>query len=281
MKVLVAVDQDLESRLALRYACHLLEHFDASVDAIHVRKDVSEVILADFEVPFLKTDRQAKLEEDTREVEQAISDACEICLAGKVPCTPRILTAAEPAEVIIKEARAGDYDLLVLGCHRVSAIKGMLLGQVHTQVINSCQRPVLIVRELRHINRVLVAYSGSSCDDQALHFIAPLLARKRPHITVMHVQDTELGESDEFSQACLRKGESLLKNLEHEPETKSVAGDVVDEIIREINLGNHDLVVVGAQGLGKTGYLNILSDRSLQIIRRTTRPVLLYRQKRV
>ena len=278
MKVLVAVDQDLESRLALRYACHLVEHFDAQVDAIHVKKDVGNIILEDFDIPFLKKDHKRKIDEQTKEVEAAISDACEICLEGKVPCEPRILVG-DPAEVILREASENDVDLIVLGCHRSSALREMLLGQVHTQVINHATRPVLIVRELRNIQRILVAYSGSSCDESALNFIGPMLLRKKPAITLMHVRDTDDQESQEFADACVLKGESTLKKLEHLPQTKLVEGNVVEEVVREIALDNYDLVVLGAQGFGKSGRFNILSERSLQIIRRTARPVLLYRPK--
>jgi nucleotide-binding universal stress UspA family protein len=278
MKVLVAVDRDLESRLALRYACHMLEHFAAEVDAIHVKKDVGSIILEDFDIPFLKRDHKKKIDEQAKEVEAAISDACEICLEGKVPCEPRILVG-DPAEVILREASDGDVDLIVLGCHRSSALREMLLGQVHTQVINHADRPVLIVRELRNITEVLVAYSGSSCDESALNFISPMLVKRKPKITLMHVRDTDDRESQEFADACVLKGESTLKKLKHLPETKLAAGNVVEEVVREISLNPYDLVVLGAQGFGKSGRFNILSEKSLQIIRRTTRPVLLYRPK--
>jgi nucleotide-binding universal stress UspA family protein len=278
MKVLVAVDRDLESRLALRYACHLLEHFDAEVDAIHVKKDVGNIILEDFDVPFLKKDHKKKIDEQAKEVEEAIADACEICLEGKVPCEPRILLG-DPAEVVLREASDKDVDLIVLGCHRSSALREMLLGQVHAQVINHADRPVLIVRELWNLTDVLVAYSGSSCDESALHFISPMLLKKKPKITLMHVRDTDNQESQEFADACVLKGESTLKKLEHRPETKLTAGNVVEEVARELSLSPYDLVVLGAQGFGKSGRFNILSEKSLQIIRRTTRPVLLYRPK--
>ena len=278
MRILVAVDKDLESRLALRYACHLVEHTEAEVDAIHVKKDVGNIMLEDFDIPFLKKDHQAKADKETKEVEQAINDACDICFAGKVPCEPRVLTGA-PAEVILSEAQDKDVDLIVLGCHSSSAVREMLLGQVHSQVIHHADRPVLIVRELRNIHRVLVAYSGSSCDESALNFLGPMLLRKKPQITLMHVQDTTDEESREYADACLLKGESTLKKLEHMPEMKFAEGDVVEEVVREIALDNYDLVVLGAKGFQKTGRFNILSEKALQIIRRTTRPVLLYRQK--
>jgi nucleotide-binding universal stress UspA family protein len=278
MKVLVAVDRHVESHLALRYACHLLEHFDAGVDAIHVKKDVGNIILEDFEVPFLRTDHRKKIEGEAKEVEAAITDACEICFAGNVPCEPRILVG-DPAEVIIREATDKDVDLVVLGCHSPSALRDVVLGQVHTQVIHNATLPVLIVRELRNINRVLVAYSGSSCDEEALNFIGPMLLKRKPEITLMHVRDTDDQESQEFADACVLKGESTLKKLEHQPKTKLIAGNVVEEVVREIDRENYDLVVLGARGFGKSGVFNILSERSLQIIWRTTRPVLLYRPK--
>ena len=42
MKILVAVDKSEESQQALRYTCHLLEHFTAIVDALYVKPDVVE-----------------------------------------------------------------------------------------------------------------------------------------------------------------------------------------------------------------------------------------------
>ena len=42
MKILVAVDKTEESQVALRYACHLMEHFTAIVDALYVKPDVVE-----------------------------------------------------------------------------------------------------------------------------------------------------------------------------------------------------------------------------------------------
>ena len=278
MKVLVAVGLDLESRLALRYACHLLEHFDAEVDAIHVKKDVGNIMLEDFDVPFLKKDHKKKIDQQAKEVELAIADACEICFEGKAPCEPRILVG-DPAEVILREAREKDVDLIVLGCRRSSALREMLMGQVHTQIINHADRPVLIVRELRNISDVLVAYSGSSCDESALNFISPMLLKRKPKITLMHVRDTDDQESQEFADACVLKGESTLKKLEHQPETKLVAGNVVEEVVKDITRSPYDLVVLGAQGFGKSGRFNILKEKSLQIIRRSTRPVLLYRPK--
>ena len=44
MKILVAVDKTEESQMALRYCCHLMEHFTAIVDALYVKPDVVETV---------------------------------------------------------------------------------------------------------------------------------------------------------------------------------------------------------------------------------------------
>ena len=44
MKILVAVDKTEESQMALRYSCHLMEHFTAIVDALYVKPDVVETM---------------------------------------------------------------------------------------------------------------------------------------------------------------------------------------------------------------------------------------------
>ena len=44
MKILVAVDKSEESQQALRYTCHLLEHFEADVDALYVKPNFVESV---------------------------------------------------------------------------------------------------------------------------------------------------------------------------------------------------------------------------------------------
>jgi len=279
LKVLVGVDKSPESHIALRYVCHLLEHFDAEVEAIYAKPDVDMIRLQQFDVPFLKPkDPGETIERETEEVRGQIMDACQVCLAGKVPCEPKIVVG-EPAEVILEEARSGDYDMIVLGSHGHSALKGLILGTVHSKILHHAKRPVLIVRDLREVQRVLVVYRGTKCDQEALEFLAPLLERKKPHITVLHVRETDKGESEEFAHACTMLGKETLEKLGHSPEVREAAGDFVDETLKEIISGNYDLVVLGAYGHDRPRIAKMISDEALSIVSRTTRPVLVYRNK--
>uniref|UniRef100_A0A7V4LCJ3 Universal stress protein n=1 Tax=Desulfobacca acetoxidans TaxID=60893 RepID=A0A7V4LCJ3_9BACT len=277
MKILVGVNKSEESQLALRHACHLLEHFDAQIDAIYVKPDVVEMARQGAYAPFAtKSDIERELEKEASQVVGEIFEACEVCLGGKVPCDP-LVAVGDPAEEILHAADTGGYDLIVLGGPSRSTLRGLLLGAVHNKVLLHARQPILIVRNYREIKRILVAYRGSSCDQGALEFIAPLFARKKPEITILHVQETERGESPEFAEACVMSGRDTLHELGYDPVTKLAKGDFEEEILKEVAVGRYDLVVLGAYGRRRPRYLPVISDEALNLARLTTRPVLVFR----
>jgi nucleotide-binding universal stress UspA family protein len=277
MKILVAVDRSEESQMALRYTCHLLEHFPAEVDALYVKPDLVEMVAESSYAPFTtKADVEKAVEVDAQKVLDEIIEACEICLGGKIPCEPRV-AVGEPADEILNAANVGQYDMIVLGSHGRSSLKGFLLGAVHAKILHHALQPVLILRNFRPIQKILVAYRGSQCDQGALEFIAPLFAKKKPEITIMHVQETELGETEEFAQACVLTGEETLKKLGYTPIKKTAQGDFVDEILKAVTVERYDLLVLGAYGHKRPKYLKVLSDEALNLVRLTTRPVLVFR----
>ncbi|MEW6657946.1 MAG: universal stress protein [Thermodesulfobacteriota bacterium] len=277
MKILVGVNKSEESQLALRHACHLLEHFEAEVDALYVKPDVVEMAREGAYAPFTTSgDMERELEKDANKVVEEIFEACEVCLGGKVPCDP-LVAIGDPADEILHAADAGGYDLIILGGPSRSTLRGLLMGAVHNKVLNYAKQPVLIVRNYREIKRILVAYRGSSCDQGALEFIAPLFVKKKPEITILHVQETERGESPEFAQACVMTGRDTLRELGYEPVTKLAQGDFEEEILKEVAVGRYDLVVLGAYGHKHPRYLPVISDEALNLARLTTRPVLVFR----
>ena len=55
---------------------------------------------------------------------------------------------APPAETIVETARAGDYDLVVVGTHGRGRIGAALLGSVSSAVAAHAGRPVMVVGAL-------------------------------------------------------------------------------------------------------------------------------------
>lgn len=279
MKILVAVDKSPESHMALGYVCHLLEHFDASVDALHVMPDQVEMAAETFYAPFFsKGGLNQWIESETLQINEDLQKTCSTCLAGRVPCEPEI-TTGDPAEEILERANSNQYDLLVLGSHGRSSLKGFLLGTVHAKVLHHSSIPVLIVRDFREIKRVLVAYRGSRCDQEALRFVGPLLARKKPDITVLHVYQSNGDVDRESAQACVLQGGSTLKEVGHTPEVKLEEGEFVDEILKDVARSRYDLLVLGAYGHNTPKYMRLISDEALNLVRLTNRPVLVFREK--
>lgn len=279
MKVLVGVDKSPESHVALAYVCHLLEHFDADVHALYVKPDEAGMAADSFYAPFFAKDGLERwIDSEALQVHEEALNTCHTCLAGKVPCQP-LVAEGDPVETILEESEEGNYNLIVLGSHGHSYLKGFLLGTVHAKILHNARIPVMIVRDFREIKRVLVAYRGSSCDQQALEFISPLLVKRKPEITVLHVQETNRGETEESAQSCVMDGYNTLRNFHHEPLTLTRKGDFVDEVLKEVRGSLYDLIVLGAYGHKKPKYLQLISDEALNLVRSTTRPVLVFRDR--
>ena len=53
---------------------------------------------------------------------------------------------AQPAEAIVRFAKKGKYDLIIMGSRGRSGLTGLLLGSVTSKVIANCEIPVTIAR---------------------------------------------------------------------------------------------------------------------------------------
>ena len=51
-----------------------------------------------------------------------------------------------PAELIVRQAASGRFDLLMMGSHGHGNLTGLVLGSVTTKVIAHCRTPLLLVR---------------------------------------------------------------------------------------------------------------------------------------
>ena len=279
MRALVAVDKSTESAEALRYACHLLEGTNAWVETLYVQPSEADVTAVSSYGPFVdRSDVTDWIQTEAEEVHEKVLNMCQGCQEGKTACWPRV-AAGDPTEEILRAADARNYDLIVLGSQGRSALRGFLLGAVHAKVLHHARHPVLLVRSFRPVHRILAAYRGSHCDQGALEFLAHILGHKKPDITVMHVQETERGESAEFAQNCLLQGGRTLHHFDHAPTTKMAVGDFVDEVLKEVATENYDLIVLGAYGHQRPRYLRMLSDEALNLVRLANLPVLVFRDK--
>ncbi len=75
-------------------------------------------------------------------------------------------------------AHTEGHDMIVLGSHEESYLKGFSWARYMRRFSIFAKQPVLIVRQFREIRKVLIVYRGSDTDDAALNFVSSLLLPK-------------------------------------------------------------------------------------------------------
>ena len=183
------------------------------------------------------------------------------------------------SEEILKEAKEGEYELIVLGAPaRGGFAKRLLKGPGLLNVVENAPCPVLIVKgPHRPIRKILLCDSGVE-DSSLPGCFAVLYADLSEHeeeITILHVmsqisagpgitgkqlraeaEDLILDNAPE-RQVLERNIEILSQPLIH-PHPKIRHGFVVDEILAEAKDGDYDLVMIGAHR--REGWRGILLD---------------------
>lgn len=139
--VLVAVNFDEASNVALRYARSLAKNFGARLHVLHVMENL-------FLRP-MANDPRAIEAGMTRRLLETLSDADRT----ELNAVPVIRKSDAPAEEIVKYANAEQIDLIVMGTHGRPGMAHLLMGSVAEKVVRSAPCPVLT---LRHPEREFV-----------------------------------------------------------------------------------------------------------------------------
>ena len=134
--ILVAVDGSTHSVRAVEEAVDLARSEGARLTLVSVGMPAAVV----WPTPFQPTASDAELEEAALGV---VHDA-----ASKVPSDVPVATAVRlgrPADEIVKRAKEGHHDLIVMGARGRGAATSLLLGSVSHAVLNQAPKAVLIV----------------------------------------------------------------------------------------------------------------------------------------
>lgn len=196
------------------------------------------------------------------------------------------------APEIVKIAKTGQFDLVVLGERPGHGLIKRLIGPTAERVIAQMPCPVLIARkDAGPLARILLCEGGRepSLLERLQDRLAPLL-QVAEELTVLHVMSQiaaapgvagwELrADATELMAKHTREGELLTHDtavLQHLPlhlQAKVRHGLVVDEVVAEARDGGYSLVVIGAhQGSGWERYL--LDDLAHQIMTKIETSVL-------
>jgi len=203
-------------------------------------------------------------QEDSQPVEDNLEQATDQLRAQGVP--NGMLTKVRRGSTVSQikqEVIENDYDLVILGTQDVRRFWNALFGTLTGRVTEQISVSVLAVRHPSpNVNHVLVCIGGSRTRRKIIRLTSRLAKAANANITVLHVNDpvpamyTGLGAMDESlaemlqtdtpTARYLRWSADYLDRQNVDAELKIRQGVAAEEILREAQRGNYDLIVVGA-----------------------------------
>ena len=204
------------------------------------------------------------------------------------------MRTGDPAEEIVREAEEGGYNLVVVGRRMAANMLTTLLRPVARKVADQAPICVLVVNEDREaLRRILICTAGLKSDEQVIEAGARLARAAQAHTTILHVthpvpsmytgldamEETlaELLQTDTPLAVHLREGARHLADQGVQAEIKLRHGMAHDEIVREAEQGDYDLIVMGPNP-GKGLRRLLTEDITAQVIEIAPCPVLVVRE---
>jgi nucleotide-binding universal stress UspA family protein len=140
-RIVVPTDFSADSEQAIRVASELSRIYAAPLTLIHIYDPVAYP-LPDGYMLYTPGQLSRMWEEFDRRLAQAKADAQA---AGAVRAETRLLQGLTTAE-IVRFAKEGGHDLIVMGTHGRTGVARVLLGSVAARVVQTAECPVLTVR---------------------------------------------------------------------------------------------------------------------------------------
>lgn len=274
MKTLMATDGSPEATAAFRVASRVLRKTNNEVTVLCVAPE-NPVPTSSGAGNGSERIRNAYRNKIAKEAESILSTAEEVLATEGIECQ-RITQFGSPAGVI-RQLSEG-YDVTVVGATGGKDQSLIGIGPVAGRVVEHGHGTILVGREPSSEGnwRALVAVDGSRASQNALEALRLYFDLESAELTVMHVVETpwvHLGLSPEWiaypnevldqvepeiqlEKEMGREAESIVEAAEAQLEGYAFGlsslireGSPATEILGEAELGEHDLIVLGATGI--------------------------------
>jgi nucleotide-binding universal stress UspA family protein len=212
---------------------------------------------------------EQSIEQTHRELQEYLDALVEERMPPEVMMHPQIIDG-DVASVIVDTAVAEAVDLIVMSTHGHTGFSRWYLGSVTEKVLRSAPCPVLVIREVAPISRILITLDGSELSEQALTpglEIAECFDGKVTLLRVEHPDDIDrkfIADLDKAKKGlgALVQGDyyhrvenylwRIAKQKQHwvskEIQIAAVTGSVAENILRTIEAEEIDLVVMATHG---------------------------------
>jgi len=152
-KVLVPLDGSEHSYRALEIAVQIAKKFEAKITLIHVYSvGIRPVVMPEpttltpVGIPVMAPTDVSKIAEATRKAGAAILADGEEKVKAEGIEVEALLKEGHSVQEIIKTAKEGSFDLIVIGARGISKIREIILGSVSDGVVHNAPCPVLVVK---------------------------------------------------------------------------------------------------------------------------------------
>ncbi len=150
-KVLVAIDGSEPSNNALDHAVEISTKFKAKLVMIAVVQRVMIPIFPDEGfggIPLSAAKDMAQYQDKMRLVYQNVLDEAQTKIKEEHPDleVEVILKEGRPSAIITEYAENDGVDLIVMGSRGIGGYTGWILGSTSRKVVDSCTKPILIVK---------------------------------------------------------------------------------------------------------------------------------------
>jgi len=152
-KILVPLDGSEHSLRALKIAVQIAKKFEAKITLIHVYSvGIRPVVMPEpttltpIGVPVMAPTDVSKIAEATRKAGAAILADGEEKVKAEGIEVETLLKEGHSVQEIIKTAKEGSFDLIVIGARGISKIREIILGSVSDGVVHNAPCPVLVVK---------------------------------------------------------------------------------------------------------------------------------------
>ncbi len=192
-------------------------------------------------------------------------------------------------DLLLCAAKWSKADMMVLGAHSKTKSKKRFLGSIVQKVVHQSHIPVLVVKNnaTRAYKNIIAPTDFQMQSKQSILFAQNVFPTLTIHIVhaFQTVYATEapyatMGpEISDYNNVALPTAKKEMKKFIKEVSVKK--GEVIDDefdtkaaLIKYINKGSYDLVVVGSRGT--SGFKALLGSVATYILRETRGDVLIY-----
>ena len=214
-RILIALDPDVDTQVATRYAIHLAKQFDASLTGLAIvdSKEIAHSVGAGGIGSIYYAEQLREfMEENTRRQAGKLLSAFEQTVDKAGVRHSEIMEEGVPFERIVEDMKY--HDLLVVGrdSHFYYDHPEQETGTL-VQVVKKGNAPTLVVTEsFRKVKSVLVAFDGSTAASRTLQWFIHLEPYgKELEIELVHIGSDETDTGWDESTLIVRLAEDYLR----------------------------------------------------------------------